>query len=468
MKKIVLLTILMVISFVSCDEDKKKEVKKEDSFFFSGKINNFRKRSLTLKGYNFQEKIKFDRKTKTFGDTLRKFKPGHYTLVVGKRPVPLYLTSVDDLKIVLDAKKRTQAPTFTGNNANINNYLNNRRDKFGVILGSYKKFFAEDETSFLEKNKKYKAALLKLAESSNLPADYLKKEKRNIEYESSRNLYNYQRLHRILIGDEEFKTSKDLKKIIDNIDFNNAEDYVNFHQYRSLLKEHLNSVAEQKTLENRDFYLTYIETIQTEVTDTLVKNDLIHIISENALTYTTNLKEFYKKYMGYSTSAKNKREITGLYNKLKLTAKGMPSPKFKDYINYNGERTSLDDLIGKGKYLYIDLWATWCSFCKKEVPLLKNFEIKYHDKNIEFVSINVDVKSNFNKWKKTIEDKEMGGVQLFAGESHLKLKFAQDYLIKGLPRFIILDPEGKIVTANAPRPSDGQKLHEIFKELGIE
>lgn len=464
MKKLLFVLALATITLTSCE----KEVKKEDSFVLSGKIDNFRKRNMSLKGYNFDKKIKFDRKTKTFSDTLKSITPGHYTLFVGKRPIHLYLTATDNIILDADAKKRTKAPSFQGETASINNYLEKRKKKFGLILGNYQKFFASEEEEFLAKNKEYENTLLKLAENAQLPAEYLELEKRNISYETARNKYNYQKLHRILSGNEEYETSKDLKAVINEIDFNKAEDYINSHQYRELLKEHLNIVAEDKTPENGDLYLTYLETIQTEVTDTLVKNDLIHNISEKALTFTSNLPEFYKKYMGYSTSDKNKREITDLYNKLKLTASGQPSPKFVDYTNYEGGKTSLDDLIGKGKYLYIDIWATWCGFCKKEIPLLKNFEVKYHGKNIEFVSISVDKKENYNKWKKTVEDNEMGGVQLFAGDTEKNLKFTQDYLIKGLPRFILLDPEGNIVTANAPRPSDGEKLHEIFKELGIE
>ena len=61
----------------------------------------------------------------------------------------------------------------------------------------------------------------------------------------------------------------------------------------------------------------------------------------------------------------------------------------------------------------------------------------------------------------------MGGVQLFAGDKHENLQFTKDYLIKGLPRFILIDPEGKIITANAPRPSDGDKLEEILDALEI-
>ena len=78
--------------------------------------------------------------------------------------------------------------------------------------------------------------------------------------------------------------------------------------------------------------------------------------------------------MAYSTNKEHKDELSKSYNILKTTAKGQPAPKFKDFENYAGGTTSLDDLLGKGKYLYIDVWATWCAYCKREIPLLKKLE----------------------------------------------------------------------------------------------
>jgi thiol-disulfide isomerase/thioredoxin len=463
MKRLFLLVVSVLI-FTACGD----KPKPKDYAVISGEVQNFRKRNMTLKGYNFEKKVDFDRKTKTFSDTLKNITPGHYTLIIGKRPINLYLSSVDDLALVVDAKKRTEDPVFTGPNANINNYLTERYKKFGLILGNANKLFSLPEDEFLSKMDEYKSTLEELAESSQLPPEYLEMEKRNINYEFIRNINNYQPYHRILYGDEEFEVSSSFPSdILSEVNFNNSEDYINSFSYRTLLKEFLDKKANKRKPKDGDFDLTYLETVHTEVVDTLIKNDLIHKAAVRQITTTTNLKEYYKKYMGYSTNASNKAEIKNLYDKLKLTAKGQPSPKFTDLENYNGGTTSLDDLTGKGKYLYIDVWATWCGFCKKEIPLLKRLEQQYHGKNIEFVSISVDKESSKEKWKQTIVDREMTGVQLFAGKSESELQFTKDYLIKGLPRFIIIDPDGKVVNANAPRPSDGDKLVNIFDELDI-
>ncbi|MDD7885701.1 TlpA disulfide reductase family protein [Flavivirga sp. 57AJ16] len=142
---------------------------------------------------------------------------------------------------------------------------------------------------------------------------------------------------------------------------------------------------------------------------------------------------------------------------------GKPSPDFVDYENHKGGTTSLTDL--KGKYIYIDVWATWCGPCKAEIPFLKKVEEQYHGKNIEFVSISIDDQKKHDAWKKMVTDKELGGVQLLA-DSDWKSKFIQDYKIQGIPRFILIDPAGNVVNADAPRPSS-PKLIELFTSLDI-
>jgi len=133
------------------------------------------------------------------------------------------------------------------------------------------------------------------------------------------------------------------------------------------------------------------------------------------------------------------------------------SPTF-NYENHKGGTTKLEDL--KGKYVYIDVWATWCGPCRAEIPSLKKVEEKYQDKNIAFVSISVDVDKDHEKWKNFVADKQLGGIQLFA-DKNWKSDFMMSYGINSIPRFILIDPNGKIVKSDAARPSDP----ELQKQL---
>ena len=219
------------------------------------------------------------------------------------------------------------------------------------------------------------------------------------------------------------------------------------------------------------------------------------LISGDKATFDTGMEGFKKEYMetlnssidllDSSTVANQTKSLEGMSTQLAqmFTAKnkmkeliGTPSPVFENYENVKGGKTSLADL--KGKYVYIDLWATWCGPCKKEIPSLKEVEAKYHGKNIEFVSISLDNGRGYKGdtketkaiaahegWKKMIAEKEMTGVQLFA-DNGFASTFAKEYGVNSIPRFLLLDPKGNIVDADAPRPSS-PKLIEVLTAQGL-
>lgn len=138
-----------------------------------------------------------------------------------------------------------------------------------------------------------------------------------------------------------------------------------------------------------------------------------------------------------------------------------PSPTF-NYENHKGGTTKLEDL--RGKYVYIDVWATWCGPCIAEIPHLKRVEQQFHGKNIEFVGISIDTKKDYEKWKKFVVTKELAGIQLFA-DNDWNSDFVKAYGINGIPRFILIDPKGNIVDANAERPSSPALTAQLEKLL---
>lgn len=116
---------------------------------------------------------------------------------------------------------------------------------------------------------------------------------------------------------------------------------------------------------------------------------------EFVVTMKSNFERFHQfSVENYERAAKANKMV------------GKPSPDF-DYENHKGGKTKLSEL--KGKYVYIDLWATWCAPCRAEIPFLKKIEEKYHGKNIEFVSVSIDVAKDYEKWKKFVSDKSLGG-----------------------------------------------------------
>lgn len=138
------------------------------------------------------------------------------------------------------------------------------------------------------------------------------------------------------------------------------------------------------------------------------------------------------------------------------------APNF-DFENHKEGKTTLESL--KGKYVYVDIWATWCGPCRAEIPSLKKMEADYHGKNIEFVSVSVDAEKDHEKWKAFVTDKQLSGIQLYAGKEPVS-DFIKAFEVNTIPRFILIDPNGTVVDADAARPSDPrlkEKLESLLK-----
>lgn len=239
----------------------------------------------------------------------------------------------------------------------------------------------------------------------------------------------------------------------------NGAEHSNFLAEKSLLQERLLDLDQLMTLDSIAREEKFVS-IKDELTNFYNSDKNIDSsIVNSSLKSIDPMLDSYRRYINADLAMK--RDLP----------KGAPSPSFVDYENYNGGKTSLADL--KGKYVYIDVWATWCGPCKAEIPSLKKIEKEYHGKNIAFVSMSIDddrshggswEKAN-EDWKKMVAEKELGGIQIFAPKGW-KSEFVQNYKINGIPRFILVDPEGNIVSASAPRPSS-EELIKLFDEENI-
>ena len=137
-----------------------------------------------------------------------------------------------------------------------------------------------------------------------------------------------------------------------------------------------------------------------------------------------------------------------------MPKEGEPAIDF-NYPDIEGNEISLTSF--KGKLVYVDVWATWCGPCKAEIPSLQKLETDYHGKDITFMSVSVD--TDKEAWEKMVAEKELGGVQLWAdGWS----KITKDYAIFGIPRFMLFDSEGNVISTNAPRPSSDE-IRELLE-----
>lgn len=246
----------------------------------------------------------------------------------------------------------------------------------------------------------------------------------------------------------QLKIDIDLQDVQNSLEYSGsgkrANEYLNNREnYTKQVFQKLDSINSLNPVDFKSF-----KTEMTSNIDRLLKKYsdinpfIIKTEKENLTFFSKKLEEQYNSING----------IGGL-------KKGDLSPEFNNYENNKGGHISLKDL--RGHYVYIDIWATWCPPCKAEIPYLKKVEEKFEHKKIKFVSISVDNENAKNKWKKMIIDEKLGGIQLFANGDQ---SFMEAYQVTGIPRFILLDPNGKIINANAPRPSDS-KLSKLLNEL---
>lgn len=140
---------------------------------------------------------------------------------------------------------------------------------------------------------------------------------------------------------------------------------------------------------------------------------------------------------------------------------GQPCIDFS-FSNIDGKTVSLKNL--RGKYVYIDVWATWCGPCKAQIPALQKLEKEMEGKKIVFVSISCD--DNKKMWEEYVKKEKLGGVQLIM-EGEKAEEFSRFFEIEMIPRFILLDKKGKIVNAKMGRPSVAGTKDELMKLKGI-
>ncbi len=154
-----------------------------------------------------------------------------------------------------------------------------------------------------------------------------------------------------------------------------------------------------------------------------------------------------------------KERAKAIAMKLRPSEAGKPAKNFT-YPDINGKEVSLSDF--KGKVVVVDVWATWCGPCKGELPFLKKLEEEMHGKDVVFIGVSLDEAKDKQKWIDFVKKEDLKGVQLHAsGWSQI----ARDYVIKGIPRFMLFDKKGNVVTENAPRPSNPMLKKMIEEEL---
>lgn len=247
---------------------------------------------------------------------------------------------------------------------------------------------------------------------------------------------------------------------LDNVNVLYSENYQSF--VRTFIG---GTVSETMALDSPDdlpaFYLAQMdESVRLlatqEVLDYILKEIMMEAMREAG---TQDISAVMQRLEQHNTNEPMKARVRKVWAQYAAIQPGSVCPETECY-DANGNTMMISDL--KGKAVYIDVWATWCGPCKKEIPYLKTLEEHYHGRNIEFVSISTD--QDVQKWKDFLVLNPMSGTQVHQSDDFEK-SISKHFMVNSIPRFILLDAEGKIVNANAPRPSSGETLHALIDSV---
>ncbi|HYD22785.1 MAG TPA: TlpA disulfide reductase family protein, partial [Flavipsychrobacter sp.] len=150
--------------------------------------------------------------------------------------------------------------------------------------------------------------------------------------------------------------------------------------------------------------------------------------------------------------------LKDLINKKKRLSPGAPAIDFT-VADADGKKIKLSDL--KGKVVYIDFWASWCGPCKAQFPHTKKIKEHFAGKDVVFVYVSID--EDEKAWAAAKEKHELTG--LHTRINGWEAKLAEEYGVRGVPSYFLVDRDGNFATDDTPRPSNGEKLIEAIEAL---
>lgn len=262
------------------------------------------------------------------------------------------------------------------------------------------------------------------------------------------------------------KQDSEYQEIMKNVEIN---DTVNYQANLSLSAlNYRNSVRPDESFEGVSRELMRI--VDREVKLDCLRRVAIKIVGQNYFTFGKGHtdeqdKAFIADFMAFAgkDSAMVKPMIEEYYERKKSeeqTASGKTAPDIT-METIDGKQVQLASLL-KGKFTYIDVWATWCGPCCAEIPHLEKLVEKYKDNDkVQFISISVD--TNRKAWENKLKKDNPQWQQYLLSPENNK-KFSADWGITGIPRFIMIDANGNVYNANASRPSN-KETEEIIEKM---
>jgi len=366
--------------------------------------------------------------------------PSYMNFIHGKESTAMYVRPGDSIRVNINPSEFDETIKYKGSKASsflAAKYL--LEDNLDL-----RELYSLEEPDFLTAVDQASAQMNGLLDSVGEGA-FKTEQKRVISLQWASKKLSYKKYYTNL-GNGEIELSVNYFKFMEDIDINDPsflEDNNSYNFLKTYVSSNVSADFDHKLLSNFDFIA---RTFNSQTTKDKIAYDLLKdFIKNEVLEDGDVIMEAYKSLQSDSIKY---NELNDLRIEMATFNTGRPAFDFT-YPNVNGDSISLSDFVGS--LVYVDVWATWCGPCKREIPHLLELEKEYHGKNIIFLSVSVDEEKDYDTWKNMLVEKEMGGVQLFASGWS---KIAKDYKINGIPRFMLFDSNGNIINVRAPRPSN--------------
>ncbi|GAB2772032.1 TlpA disulfide reductase family protein [Rhabdobacter roseus] len=241
--------------------------------------------------------------------------------------------------------------------------------------------------------------------------------------------------------------------------------YLDLHMYPSVYPEDA-SDAEYDSLETLFPFLAYEKIKQTHPSPAFQEYFQAKVLSYSLRIYgiTPVIDSFYTQFKQTYPASRFRPSVETKYQQWVALSPGQPAPDIRG-ITPDGKAFSLREL--RDKVVYVDVWATWCGPCVEQFSHAKKVK-KQFEGNDQVAFLYVSVDQNTEAWKKYLrKNPDLTGVHINQNpDAEGTSSVYEDYLINGIPRFILIDPQGKIVNVKAVAPSNGELEKEIRKVLG--
>jgi thiol-disulfide isomerase/thioredoxin len=389
--------------------------------------------------------------------------PAYFNLNTHKKSLQLFVSPGDSITLVFDTNDIFNTVDFSGTGAIPNQYL---KSKYQLLLQQaipLEHLYNQSVRPFRHLvDSFYVVQKIHLQDFSQkhrgLSEAFMQKELAALKYDRATKLMEYPKS-----SSYAHKIKPEYFNFLNKLNVNDSS-LIHQYEFKTFLKAFVEYYASEKLAAQGnknyspvDYTLAKMQTLVQKIESPAIRNQWLFTILNQHIKYYgyKNTELLFEFYSLQNTNKALKQKLLEPFEKYRQL-KNNKNVSALELETKNGQTITLNTF--KGKYIYIDVWATWCMPCRKEAPYFEALKQKYSHKNVVFVSVSVD--RDKKDWLEYISFKNMHYNQYRVKDADA---FLNEFMIKTIPHYILINPRGEIEQPIAPRPTE--KNEKWLKDL---